>query len=40
MARLVVILAGLAWAAFAFLISLWVTFPGSAVAERIEWEVG
>lgn len=39
MARVLVLLAGLAWAAIVFVLSLWITFPGTAVAERLEWEV-
>lgn len=40
MKRVLVVIAGLVWAFFAFMITLWVTFPGSAVARRVEYQVG
>ncbi|MEZ4322771.1 MAG: type II secretion system protein GspN [Myxococcota bacterium] len=39
MKRLIVVLAGLLWAAVLFVFTLWFTFPGDAVAERVEYQV-
>lgn len=39
MTRILVVLAGLFWAAVLFLVVGYITFPGDAIAERVEYEV-
>ena len=40
MKRVLVVIAGLFWAALLFMLTFWLTFPGDAVSERVEYQVG